>query len=321
MTIDSGDTQPARRAGSKLLRAIGWLVVLASLVFLAQRIVASRVWTLEGIAIGAAALITIGGAIAYGMICLLLSIAWCAWLRWAGESQATLNRCHGIYGRTQIAKYLPGNVFHFAGRHVVGRRAGFAHKPMVAAAVMELLALVSAATVLAVAGLGWFGVVEAARQINPWLMGAAVVAVVMLPLVAALVARRLPGSLRIETGAPAKPIALLRRLLMPYGCTILFMAAAGGLLLAIVRFGIPAAASAPATLVIGCFAFAWLVGFIVPGASGGLGVREAAIVLVLSPQLGDGPAVIAALLMRLVTLGGDLVFFALSHAFRIDGDQ
>jgi uncharacterized membrane protein YbhN (UPF0104 family) len=50
---------------------------------------------------------------------------------------------------------------------------------------------------------------------------------------------------------------------------------------------------------------AWIAGFVIPGAPGGLGIRETVLVLLLSPRFGGETALIAALLYRGVTLAGD----------------
>jgi hypothetical protein len=52
------------------------------------------------------------------------------------------------------------------------------------------------------------------------------------------------------------------------------------------------------------YALAWLCGFVIPGASAGLGVREAVIVLLF----GDDPAALfTAMGMRVVTTLGDVL--------------
>jgi len=56
------------------------------------------------------------------------------------------------------------------------------------------------------------------------------------------------------------------------------------------------------------YVLAWLTGFLVPGASGGLGVREAALLLLLTPQTGEPAALALALSTRLITTLGDVVF-------------
>ena len=46
-----------------------------------------------------------------------------------------------------------------------------------------------------------------------------------------------------------------------------------------------------------------------PGAPAGIGVREAVIVVLLSPLVGGSVAALSALLYRLVTVSGDVVFY------------
>jgi glycosyltransferase 2 family protein len=53
------------------------------------------------------------------------------------------------------------------------------------------------------------------------------------------------------------------------------------------------------------FSSAWVVGYVVPGAPGGLGVREAMMVVLLAPLTGEAVATGLAVSMRLTTLLGD----------------
>jgi uncharacterized membrane protein YbhN (UPF0104 family) len=63
----------------------------------------------------------------------------------------------------------------------------------------------------------------------------------------------------------------------------------------------------------GWFVLAPVVGFLAVVAPGGLGVREAVIAGVLTPAIGSAPAVAAAILSRIVSMGVD---FAMWLAFR-----
>jgi hypothetical protein len=64
--------------------------------------------------------------------------------------------------------------------------------------------------------------------------------------------------------------------------------------------------------VLGVFSLSWIAGFLAPGAPGGLGVRETVIVLMLGSAVGEGPALGAALLLRMVTAAGDVLSFVYS---------
>ncbi len=61
----------------------------------------------------------------------------------------------------------------------------------------------------------------------------------------------------------------------------------------------------------GAFALAWLAGFVVVPLPAGLGVREAALVALL-PDLSPGTVVVAAVALRLVGLGSEVLLAGLS---------
>jgi len=57
------------------------------------------------------------------------------------------------------------------------------------------------------------------------------------------------------------------------------------------------------------FSIAWLAGYLVPGAPGGLGVREGMMVFLLSPVLGVGASVGLGVTLRMTTTIGDAMAF------------
>jgi len=65
-------------------------------------------------------------------------------------------------------------------------------------------------------------------------------------------------------------------------------------------------------LLIAAYAFSWVAGFLVPGAPGGLGVRESVLIFLLRDSVPAGDAVLGAVLFRIVTLLGDVLFFCTS---------
>ena len=67
-------------------------------------------------------------------------------------------------------------------------------------------------------------------------------------------------------------------------------------------------------------AVSWTLGFLTPGAPSGIGVREAVLVFLLSPLVGSAEAIILSILFRLVTVGGDVMFWLMMEAKeRYDG--
>jgi hypothetical protein len=65
-------------------------------------------------------------------------------------------------------------------------------------------------------------------------------------------------------------------------------------------------------LAAGGYALAWTVGFILIPFPGGIGPRELALIAVLSPVMAPGPALVVALMSRVVTTIGDLTWAAVA---------
>lgn len=291
-----------------LARLAGWLVVALSLGFLGHRLWQSAPWDLAAAHSAGLALAIGAGTLAYALAGFLLAEAWHRLLG-PGAGRAPRRQHHALYGRTQIAKYLPGNCFHFLGRQLLGRRLGHAHGALALASLVETTLLLAVAGALALPLLG----PELAGAFSRWSAWpiAAVLAAVFALLVLIL---RAAGAGRARAGP--YPLAALRamapRLPVAALLYLAFFAVAGLVLWTIAAATRPPGAPSIDLLrAVSTMALAWWAGFVVPGAAAGLGVREAVLVLGIEPQLGADAAVVVALALRVVTTLGDLLFFAL----------
>jgi len=291
---------------STLARLGGWLALALALGFLGHSLWESAPWRLAAARSGELALAIGAGTLVHGLAGFLLAEAW-RQLLGPGAGVAR-KHYHALYGRTQIAKYLPGNCFHFVGRQLLGRRLGHGH------GALALATLAEAALQLAVAAsLGLPLVAPDLAQVTgrapvwPW---AAMLAA--LGLVALIV--RWSG---VRFSEAVTQVLLAFRSLAPRlpGAGLLYLAffAVGGLNLWTIAAAthVPDAPALDLLRAVSTMALAWCAGFVVPGAAAGVGVREAVLVLGLEPQLGADAALVAALGLRVVTTLGDLLFFAL----------
>lgn len=295
----------SRQTLARLSRIAGYGIVLAACVFVVSRIVDSGI----GAAIaehGVTLFATVaGGSLLYAGAGLLLAAAWIRLLRWCGQAPPATRAGIAIYARTQIAKYLPGNVFHLVGRHLAGRGLGLGHTPMVCAAWFESVTLVSAAAVLSLIGLATWGSFGTPR-LFPLLAAALALALIapfamgtLLPQISRLTGQRMPaeGLATLATG-----------IAIPYLLYIVFFSAAGAILW-LQAFGLGEAGPAMLPAVVSIAAGAWILGFVTPGAAAGIGVREALLIAGLSDGLGLENAALIAIAFRGTTLIGDMLFF------------
>jgi uncharacterized membrane protein YbhN (UPF0104 family) len=233
-----------------------------------------------------------------------LSLAWFVLLRRFDNIPGSLLDWQAIYSRSAIAKYVPGNVFHFAGRHLLGRKMGVHDALLVTAALYEILGLVTAAAVLIL--LGASQLPQQYVFINP-VFSAAIAAVAISTVLA--IARFLP-IVASRLGMKVVDFGHHRSLKQGLSLSLLLYLFYLGTSAIIAYFvATQTDATVQASVVIPAFAAAWLAGFVVPGASGGIGVREAVFLILVEPTIGSANGVFVAVAMRVITTLGDLVFF------------
>jgi len=297
--------------GARLLKpakAVGSVLAAVSVVFIAALLWRERA-VLAAFSPDAGGLAVLGAcALSYALLGWVLADAWRQLLVWAGETNVGSADTRRIFASTQIAKYIPGNIAQFAGRQLVGRQAGWTHAGLLLSTVFELGSLVLVGAVIAT-----FAIVAGARGlIDPALLVLATVFVVagfvLVPRVGPrLLARRWP-----ET---AQRLARLRMTgLWPISARhALFFAVTGLIMVFVTQVVIGEAVPWQHwPSLVGLFAIAWIASTLTPGAPSGLGVREVILVAGLAFLTSTGNAILISTLLRLVTVSGDVLFFAVA---------
>jgi glycosyltransferase 2 family protein len=294
------DRWPGRRLG----RWLGALTIALAFGFIGARLWQAGAWDLVRSRLELLLPATIAGALLYGLSGFLLSAAWRQILA-AERPPGPAAAYHAIYGRTQIAKYLPGNCFHFVGRQVLGRALGHSQAALALASLLEAALLIAVAASLALP-LAFDRLGGGALTL---LAGAGLLLALSLAAPRLLPARLWPAT---GSAAPRNGVPAAGRLLRALTLHVAFFVTAGGLLwLLAASCGAPATPAGIATC-IGALALAWVAGFVVPGAAAGVGVREAVLMVALDGVLAPEAAAVVALAFRLVTTVGDGVFCALA---------
>jgi len=300
-------------------RLLGWAAVAASLVFVGVQVWSTAPWRLAATHAQTLVAAVMCGSLLYGMAGFLLSSAWYHLLG-AGRTGTPPRLHHAVYGQTQIAKYLPGNVFHLVGRQMMGRRLGYNQGRLALASVLETLLLLLVAGCLSLP-------ILIPRLDGDLLLILAVTSVV-LALIAARWRSTMPlGALLDLVGRSdhsrvlvARSIAwLLLRSLLLYGS--FFLAAAAVLWMVATSVTDPGHGRLGLADGLSVVAFAWLIGFVTPGSSAGIGVREAMLIAMLEGTFGPAASGLIAIALRLVSVVGDGIFFALALMIAPPGDQ
>ncbi len=279
----------------KLAKLVGNALAVLSIVFIGVRL-AEHFESLElGRLDGTALLVVFVLAVSYGTGTLFLAIAWRDLIVGFG-ARITNNSAIRIYGLSQIAKYLPGNVFHLAGRQALGMSAGIPGWVLVKSSLFEILLLVLfGATFLCllspVVDSGW-------SNMNSALLFLLVVTIAIIVL------GRFLG-------------AYFYRVFALY---VLFLTLSGSVFLGVCVFFL-GSMDMPQQIVIAAYVVAWTVGFVSPGVPAGVGIREALLLIVLGGEIPEVELLTVALISRIVTILGDLILFAGTYLLNDDSGQ
>ncbi len=228
-------------------------------------------------------------ALAYCMASFFLVLAWREIMVGLGE-RIGFAMALRLYGISQIAKYLPGNVFHLGSRQALGMAEGFAGRTLGKSVFWEVGLLVSAALLFSILILPKF-LVGLSWKCAFLLFFAAVT-------ITGLFVVRLAGANFSRSFC---------------GLVIFFLLA--GLVFYFVVRQVSNLDPVQAPLFIGAFVVSWLAGFLTPGSPAGMGVRELLLLILLKDVIVEADLIVSIVLARGVSVLGDVWLLVAAKLF------
>lgn len=244
-------------------------------------------------------------AIALGVTLLAHLCAGGVWSRLLQDLRQPVNGVWLVqaYLKTTIAKYLPGNVWHYYGRVTAATQAGATLETATVSVLLEPLLMAAAALLmtllcsqpiaarygLSVIALQWLSLFIVLASVHPRIIN---------PLV------RYGGKLKqkaIKTDVDSRPFRLEHYPLLPLVGEICFLILRSmGFLLTFLAISPVTSGQLP--LLLSAFSLAWLLGLVVPGAPGGIGVFEATAIALLGQTFSPGLLLSVVALYRLISI-------------------
>ena len=287
-----------------LANAAGRVISAAALVAVVVYFVRTQVWRTVDLRDGRLCGVLLGSSLAYAAGEALMSYGWMRWLRSTGDRSVSMAAGIVLYCRSQLAKYIPGNVFHLVARQTLGNDLGAPHSALALASVSESAALVVAACALA-------GIGDGLPPGFPHVPRAAAFTFACLFLAAAVLFARFLQRSGPRRGFRGHALDTLLTLACYFPFFILNGVSLALLLSLSHSVGVRAAAE-----LTGIWSLCWLAGYVTPGAPGGLGVREAALLYGLSATCSRPEAAAIAVEMRLVSTLGDVLLWLAATSLR-----
>ncbi|MCT7952842.1 flippase-like domain-containing protein [Ancylothrix sp. C2] len=223
-----------------------------------------------------------------------------------------------VYLKTNIAKYLPGNIWHFYGRIVAVREAGVSGGVAVLSVLIEPVLMAAAAFLVGFTGL----ILGEVSLLSFWGLGKVFLGLVAGGILAALHPIFLNNLIKFlgrlkkkALGTNNGDVGVFEVKHYPLG---LLLGEGGFVLLRGLGFVLavwaifPGLDIAKVPVLLAGFSLAWLLGLVVPGAPGGIGIFEATAVVLLSGILGSGTILSAVAFYRLISVLAESLGWALA---------
>lgn len=270
-------------------------------------------------------------AIALGITLFSLTFAGWVWMLILREFRQSVNAAWAIqvFLKTNIFKYLPGNIWHFWGRILDAKKAGIWPKVATLSVLLEPLLMASAGLLMGLMSFGeisWFlrigSFVAVLTAIHPLILNPIVLFVERLKLSKSngnnskaekLAVDRLNVEASTNLAQKSSFVKSRKRVnlpikrypLVPLIGEMCFIGLRGsGFLLTVIALTPVHFNQIPHLF--GAFCFAFVLGLVVPGAPGGMGVFEATAIALLSDRFSVGIILSAVALYRIISILADV---------------
>ena len=255
-------------------KVIGSIITVLALVFVVKKLVTMDVdWS--RFADGKTLAVIVGCTLVQTAMVLFMTLPWLRYIRILSGIQIPTKSALPVYTRSNLMKYVPGNVFQYVGRNQLAADLHISHVDVACATLLDIVSSM-VTPLLLILLLRWKFQEPLKRYFEKY--------------------RKLLNRKNI----PRILVVFLLYLSQYIISTAMYGTAA------YLLFDVPAAQMG---LFLGTYLFSWIIGFITPGAPGGIGIREAVMVLMCGSFVRTETIMLYAVTMRIISTLGDVVAF------------
>lgn len=289
-----------------IIKWIGNILSLLAVIFIIKKIIEMKfdyklIFSPVGICV------IIGLILVQTALIFLACRAWEHYLSEFGHIKLDKHRIWSIYTKANLLKYIPGNVFQYVGRNELAVKTEMTHKQVAVATVADTLTMMFVKLLVSFILLRTqlFKVVEqyVKREI---IIGLLVLGIVVFLVVIVFLIRKKDYMAMLKDSRKSVVKSLIDYLGVDILSGIMYIAVIG----IILNYS---CTIQEILLLVGGYTFASVIGFITPGAPGGIGIREAVILFLSKGIIGSDLLTTAAVIMRIVCIIADILAFGFAY--------
>ncbi len=304
------DTRPKQEQAVKILKYIGKILSAFALLFVIRKLYGMNVpW--EELASPQSVLLLVLFILYQTAKMFTCCTPWRCFVRIFSRRSVPYRETVIVYLKSNVLKYLPGNVFQYIGRNELAVQSGIPHMRIALATLFDIGANFAMALFYAILTMGGTAIEylkdRGAVLVYVLIAGMIFLAVIWIVLLKTGWLKRIMDAIKAMT---LSDWGLFLKSLLYY----LLLNMAGGLqfiLICVVMLGVRIE---PHTywFLTGANALSFVLGYITPGAPGGIGVRESVMIILTAGYMPESMIALAMVITRLVGVTGDVVAYLLA---------
>lgn len=299
----------------KFLKIAGNIVVIIALIFIVKKFVEMDIdfAQLKSPQVIVALIISM---IVQTVIIVFGCFPWLIFTQSLSGRKIPFSAAMPVYTRSNIYKYLPGNVFQYVGRNKLASDMQISHVDVACATVFDILFCVLSTGVISVVLLG-STIAKLFEKYGNNLIIIGVCGIAAVVIILLFVYLKFKDKFKEYILRYSKAFRRGNRLKLLQGVLYYFLqntvsAITYYISLKLISGGTSGDFSVLLTLT-GAFMFAWIVGFVTPGAPGGIGIRESVMIFVFGEAQQE--IMLFVLVMRIASTLADIMAFVIGNIY------
>lgn len=289
----------------KILKGAGFILTILALLFIVRKIIQMDI---DFHMLSAHMPVFLLCILGYAVLVYFLGKPWKKFVTVITGMKVEAHEAYYICTKANLMKYIPGNVLQFVGRNELAINHDMRHKDVACATVLDTLCMVLSAVTAAVV-FHFKGLVDWFLQYVtlPVLICSIVVLCLTGTVFLVLIYKKVPYFHFLFEKNNVK--AMISGTAFFW---IFYLGTAAMLLLILHTILGTAFPISKINVLIGTWAIGYLMGYVMPGAPGGMGIRELVLCFLLQGILDQDVVLLATVLLRVTNIIGEVLAFVVA---------
>lgn len=261
-----------------------------------------------------------GGAVISATFVFGMGKAWSNILKGLAKQPIDTRMAIRVYAKANVGKYLPGNVMHYVERNLFAVNAGMGQVEIMLSSILEIAIIIFTTGMIVCIFMHGEAIEILSKYVSAMWIFVGLLILIGLIFAVSIILKKKPQMRVFLVRLCSKDIGVIAlKNVFFYSFQFFIM---GVFLVAVLKIPLACEISIQMSgYIIVSYIMAWVIGFVVPGAPGGIGVREFVLITLLGTYFLEEYIVFALVVHRIVTVFGDVLAYLVAVVFLQNGEQ